>query len=203
MMHPDTELKIVSAEIGVGVFATRSLPKGTIVYVEDPLEINIPSDSAVLLNPVLRPLIDKFGTIRANGDFEISWDYAKYMNHCCRYNAITTGFGFDIATEDIHAGEQIRDDYGLFNVEYGMELMCDFADCRKRIRTQDFDSLADGWDRSAIDALAHSLNVPQKLWEVIDPELRARLTTYLETGRGYVSVRSLKRQRTEDEADPV
>jgi len=194
MMHPDTELKMVTPEIGVGVFATQFLPKGTIVYVEDPLEIEIPKDSPILQNPVFRPLIEKFATIRANGDYEISWDYAKYMNHCCHYNAITTGFGFDIATQDIRPGVQIRDDYGLFNVEYGMDLMCDFTDCRMRIRTADFDSLAYSWDLSAIDALQHAGNVPQKLWEAMDPGLRERLTIYLETGQGYLSVRSLKRR---------
>ena len=41
MLHPDTELRVVSADIGFGVFATALIPKGTIVYIKDPLEIEI------------------------------------------------------------------------------------------------------------------------------------------------------------------
>jgi hypothetical protein len=201
MMHPDTELKMVSPEIGVGVFATRLLPKGTITYVVDPLEIIVEADDPLLANPVLGPLVRKYATIMPNGGYEMSWDNAKYMNHCCHYNTLTTGFGFEIAVRDIQAGEQLRDDYGLFNVEYDMELLCDYPDCRKRIRTADFDRLADQWDADARDALAHARNVPQKLWVVMDPELRAALSAYLETGQGFVSVRTLKHETENPPSD--
>ncbi|MHC5084588.1 MAG: SET domain-containing protein, partial [Planctomycetota bacterium] len=34
MIHPDTELRKVNETIGYGVFATRHIPKGTILYVK-------------------------------------------------------------------------------------------------------------------------------------------------------------------------
>lgn len=193
MMHPHTELKTVSPEIGVGVFATRPIPKGTILYVEDPLEIDIPPDHPMLQLPIFRKLVDVYAIMKVDGHYEISWDYAKYVNHCCHYNAITTGFGFDIAVRDIEEGEQIRDDYGMFNVDYGMELICDFDDCRKKVRSIDWDLCASRWEADARDALAHAGQVPQLLWDVMDVGLRQQLEHYLATGEGYVSVRTQRR----------
>ena len=38
MIHPHSELRFVSPEIGLGVFATQFIPKGTITWVFDPLD---------------------------------------------------------------------------------------------------------------------------------------------------------------------
>ena len=39
MMHPGTALRWIGAERGFGVVATEHLPKGTILYVLDPLDV--------------------------------------------------------------------------------------------------------------------------------------------------------------------
>lgn len=200
-MHPHTELRTVSPEIGVGVFATRRLPKGTILFVEDPLEITIAPDHPMLQYPVFRKLVNVYAIVKTDGHFEISWDYAKYVNHCCHYNAITTGFGFDIAVRDIEEGEQIRDDYGMFNVDYDLDLICTYEDCRRRVRTSDWDTCADQWEADARGALAHVREVPQVLWDVMDEEVRSTLEHYLVTGEGYISVRELR--KTNPDAHPV
>ena len=192
MMHPNTELRQVSPEIGVGVFATQFIPKGTIVYVDDGLEIHIPPDSPLFQNPVFNRIIKIYAILENDGSYEISWDYAKYVNHCCHYNTITTGWGFDIAVRDIQSGEQIRDDYGMFNVDNDMELLCDFADCRKRVLRKDFDTYADQWEADAKDALSYTNQVPQILMSVMEEETRLSLEHYLQTGEGYHSVRELK-----------
>ena len=41
MIHPKTELRFVNDDIGYGVFATEFIPKGTILYVKDELEIKV------------------------------------------------------------------------------------------------------------------------------------------------------------------
>lgn len=38
MIHPDTELRFVTPDIGNGVFATRFIPKGTLTWVRDRLD---------------------------------------------------------------------------------------------------------------------------------------------------------------------
>jgi len=192
MIHPNTELRLVSPEIGVGVFATQFLPKGTITYVDDPLEIHISPNDPVLKHPILGKIIKIYSILENDGTFEMSWDYAKHMNHCCHYNTITTGWGFDIAVRDIQASEQIRDDYGMFNVDYEMELLCVFEDCRKRVKKADFDQHADQWEADARDALACADQVPQFLMDVMDEPIRVELERYLQTGEGYRSVRELK-----------
>ena len=35
MLHPHTELRFVNADIGHGIFATRFIPKGTAIWVQD------------------------------------------------------------------------------------------------------------------------------------------------------------------------
>ncbi len=192
MIHPHTELRTVSPEIGVGVFATRMIPKGTIVYVEDPLEIVIPPDHKMFDHPVFSQVIDTYAVINARGDYEISWDYAKYVNHCCRYNTICTGFGIDIAVRDIQEGEQILEDYGMFNVNYPMELVCIFEDCRKVVRSTDFDRCSQQWEADALEALRHVKFVPQLLWDMMYAETRESLEKYLQTGEGYISINSLR-----------
>ena len=57
MMHPSTELRHIDPELGFGVFATSLLPKGTITYVWDPLEIEIRPDNPSLQEPALRASI--------------------------------------------------------------------------------------------------------------------------------------------------
>lgn len=188
MIHPHTELRTVSPEIGVGVFATRLIPKGTIVYVKDPLEIIISPDHTMFDSPVFHQIIDTYAIINADGNYEISWDYAKYVNHCCHYNAICTSFGVDIAIRDILPGEQILEDYGMFNVTYPMNLVCTFEDCRKKVTSGDFELLEDRWDADAREALASIRGVPQLLWDVMFPETREKLTNYLDSGEGYIPI---------------
>jgi len=38
MMHPDTEIRFISKEIGYGVVAKKIIPKGTITWVQDELD---------------------------------------------------------------------------------------------------------------------------------------------------------------------
>lgn len=38
-MHPNTEIQFVSEQVGVGVFATKFIPKGTIVWIKDDLDL--------------------------------------------------------------------------------------------------------------------------------------------------------------------
>lgn len=192
MIHPNTELRTVSPEVGVGVFAKGFIPKGTITYVQDLLEIVVPQDSPILKNPMLKQVIDTYAIITADGKYELSWDYAKHMNHCCHYNTLTTGFGFDVAIRDIQPGEQLLCDYGMFNVDYSMDLICHFEDCRKKVRTSDFDACLDRWEADVQATLPLVRTVPQPLWGVLDEESRKQFEHYLDTGEGYIPIATHK-----------
>jgi hypothetical protein len=192
MIHPDTILVQVSPTIGVGVFATAAIPAGTMTYVEDPLELHFSRDDSRLQDPRYRDLILKFATVEVDGRYTMSWDIAKYMNHCCRYNTISTGYGFEIAVRDIAAGEQLTDDYGVFNLEEPMELSCHFPDCRGYVRQDDYDRMATHWDADILRALERFRAVPQPLYPYLEEGTRSELSRYLATGEGYRSVTTLR-----------
>ncbi|MEX0823486.1 MAG: SET domain-containing protein-lysine N-methyltransferase, partial [Balneolaceae bacterium] len=97
MIHPHTELRFVNQKKGRGVFATRFILKGTITYVKDELEIEIPPDDPRLADPAYRDIIETYSYIDRDGTMVISWDHAKYVNHCCQCNTMSTGYGFEIA----------------------------------------------------------------------------------------------------------
>ncbi len=192
MIHPQTELRHVSPEIGVGVFATAPIPQGTIVYAKDSLDIEITDQQFAQLESVSRKMADKYAYIDERGIRIVSWDHAKYVNHKCACNTISTGYGFEIALRDIAVGEEITDEYGLFNIAVPIRVTCGCANCRKVVRATDVDRYGDVWDTQVRDALRHVRAVPQPLWELIDPATLAALSGYLAGQQPYRSVKTLK-----------
>ena len=192
MLHPDTELGVVSAEIGVGIFATRRIPQGTIVYIKDPLEIEIAPNDPRLQDTEMRHIVDRYAYVEPGGAHVISWDLAKYMNHSCEANSMSTGYGFEIALRDIQAGEQITDEYGLFNMEKNMHCGCGADMCRGWIRQDDAERYSNVWDTRVRLALEEYLLVSQPLEHLLAPAIGRQLRYFLKTGQTYVSVSQLR-----------
>ena len=107
MIHPNTELRHIDDIVGYGVFASKDIPEGTIVYVKDSLELVISPTDYLMHSKEVKDVIDKYSYLDQNGDRIVSWDFAKYVNHCCNCNTISTGYGFEIAIRDTKRGEQI------------------------------------------------------------------------------------------------
>jgi hypothetical protein len=192
MIHPKTELRFISEEIGYGVFATENLPVGTITYVKDSLESIISPTDYLMHSPEVKAVIDKYSYIDQDGNRIVSWDFAKYVNHCCNCNTMSTGYGFEIAIRDILKGEQITDEYGIFNLEYEMEVQCGSKNCRKILGPNDFDNLHQNWDNKIQIALPHLFSVEQPLMTFIDAETRLALDEYFVDPTNYRSVYALK-----------
>jgi hypothetical protein len=192
MIHPYTRLAHVSESVGDGVFATADIPAGTIAYVVDPLDIRLSRSDFERLDPAVREAADKYSYIDQTGCRILSWDLAKYVNHSCEPNTLSAGYGFEVALRDIARGEQITDDYGLFNLEWSIECHCGSASCRMKISGSDLDRHADRWDAQMQDALALVRHVEQPLWDVVDAETREALLRYLDGTDAYRSVRALR-----------
>ncbi|MGQ9598068.1 MAG: SET domain-containing protein [Anaerolineae bacterium] len=192
MIHPHTRLVWINSEIGYGVFTTAFIPRGTIVYVEDALDIRIGPDSPLLSDPRYMELIARYSTRDARGNRWLSWDIGKYVNHCCHYNCLDTAYGFEIAVRDIQAGEEITDDYGLFNLEQDLVLCGHCEDCRRVVRPDDFDRRVARWDQEIKEALKAFHQVPQPLLTYVDAQAYEDLAVYLATGQEYKSVRVLR-----------
>ena len=63
MIHPSLELRFIGPEVGYGVFATELIPKGTLTYVEDDLEIRIPEEKFDSYQPSIRTILDNSHTL--------------------------------------------------------------------------------------------------------------------------------------------
>lgn len=198
MIHPDTQLKFVNGTIGLGVYASAPIPKGTIVYVKDPFEIEITPQQFEALSDFLKEVAEKYSYIDNRGVRIVSWDLAKYVNHSCDPNTISTGYGFEIAVSDIAKGEQITDEYGLLNIEHEMPLACRCRNCRKVLRLTDIDIYHQIWDAIVKKVLGNIRKVPQPLWHLIDGQTKTDLLYYLRTKNRYKSVYTLKYIKTEE-----
>lgn len=137
MIHPDTELQFINHKKGSGVFATKPIPKGTLTYVKDALEVVIEPGDERLSDPRYKDQIETYSFIDCDGKCVLSWDHAKYVNHCCQCNTMSTGYGFEIAIRDIDESEEITDEYSMFNFSSHMKLHCDKSPCRKLITSDD------------------------------------------------------------------
>ncbi len=192
MIHPNTCLRFISEDMGYGLFATAFIPKGTIVYVKDALEIELSPETYLAHSTAMQEVIEKYSYIDERGFRILSWDTAKYVNHCCQCNTMSTGYGFEVAIRDIQPGEEITDEYGLFNLEYEMPLACAKKGCRGMIRVEDPEKLADRWDEQVRAALDVLFDHPQPLMNLLDDATVEDLVDFVQDEGAYRSVRALR-----------
>ena len=198
MIHPATELRLVNPQVGYGVFASRFIPKGSLVYVQDPLDIEITPEKYGALDESSRRLAEKYSYLDVRGNRILSWDAAKYVNHSCQPNTMSTAWGFELALRDIQEGEEITDEYSLFNLEWEMDCCCGALRCRGVIRPDDAWMHFRRWDRLLKSAIQAVSLVEQPLIGCLDLETRNSLERYLRGDAKYRSVRSLIRKRDEE-----
>lgn len=117
MIHPKTELRFISKEVGYGVFATDFIPAGTITWVMDKLDREFRPEEFFAMDLVYQNIIDTY-TFRNNiGNYVLCWDHGRFVNHSFNSNCLTTAYDFEIAIRDILPGEQLTDDYGYLNIK--------------------------------------------------------------------------------------
>lgn len=192
MIHPNTELRFISDAIGYGVFATSDIAEGTIVYVKDSLELTISPTDYLMHSEEMKEVIEKYSYIDEKGNRVISWDFAKYVNHCCNCNTISTGYGFEIAIRDIQKGEQITDEYGIFNLENSMSVVCGESHCRKVIAPTDFEKYYQEWDEKIKKSITKLFDTEQPLMPFVDINVRVELDELFVYPEKYKSVYSLR-----------
>jgi len=205
MIHPETYLQYINDDIGYGVFAKKFIPKGTIVYVRDKLELAIPHDSHLLEDEYYADILEKYSYVGSAGEYILSWDFGRFVNHSCEPNTISTGYGFEIAIRNILAGEQITDDYGMFNLRDSMDCSCGVNNCRQTITALDFQNWHGNWDILAREAIREINSVEQPLMHLLERDIYNSLLTFINTGVDYLSVGLLKSDTkpTKTQSDPV
>lgn len=163
MIHPATELRFVSPEIGYGVFAREPIPRGTIVWVLCRLDLIFTADQVSAFPPAYQPIFDRYAYSDAAGRHILCWDAARYINHSCDPAMLGVGDQVEIAVRDIAAGEELTCEYANLNLTEPMPCRCGAPNCRGTIGGDDVLTLWPDLDRRVAAALGHARGVPQPL----------------------------------------
>lgn len=146
MIHPHTEVKFISDDMGYGLVATQRIPAGTITWVLDPLDRVFTAEQYDELPPVFQEQLEIY-TFRSNaGALILCWDNGKFVNHSFKSNCLTTAYDFEIAIRDIEPGEQLTDDYGYLNITKPFKGM-DEGTKRKYVYPDDLVKYHAVWDK--------------------------------------------------------
>jgi uncharacterized protein len=174
MIHPATELRFKSPEIGYGVFATQPILRGTIVWTLCSLDRRVSENDRSALGPASRRELELYAYIDSDGDSILCWDHGRYVNHSCEPSMLSVGFEHEIAIRDLAVGEELTCDYGTLNLLSPLACSCGSADCRRVIGGDELNNtdLATHIDIRVADALGAAAGVDQPLVAYMqNPEL--------------------------------
>ena len=170
-MHPDTEIRYVSEEVGVGVFATKFIPKGTIVWIKDELDIVLDEEDIESFDEARKEYIYKYSYEDDDGEYVLCWDHARYVNHSFNPNCADTAYDFELAGRDIQPGEQITCDYGTLGDDEEFECTVeDEESTRTKVTANDYLVHFREWDEKAIEAFKYFNEVEQPLKHLISKQ---------------------------------
>ncbi|MCK6516111.1 SET domain-containing protein [Myxococcota bacterium] len=170
MIHPDTILRHVNDEIGSGVFATRLIPRGTVVWAHDLLDRRVEAAELERLPPGLRDALERYAYVELDGSLVLCWDLGRYINHACDPTTVAIGTVMEVAARDIHPGEEITSEYGPDNYALPFECGCGSPRCRRAGVGLDRAALWRRWDEEAAAALASAGGVDQPVLRAIGVE---------------------------------
>jgi hypothetical protein len=182
MIHPSTELRFISPEVGHGVFATAPLPRGTITWVLDELDQVLAPEQVARLWPAQRALVERYAYVDAAGKFVLCWDLGRYVNHGCDPSTRGAGPWFDVAVRDIRPGEELTCDYAESNIGDGFRCRCGAARCRGLVRADDLLRHWQEWDAEVNATFALLFAVEQPLWPLVRDKEAA--TAWHRAGQG-------------------
>lgn len=114
---------------GIGLFADEDIKKGTVTWRFMAAYDRLLSEADIsnLPEPARTNILDHAYLDAASGLFVLCADNARFMNHADDPN--TAGVhdagsieGYDVATRDIAAGEELTCDYRTFDAHVGVKL---------------------------------------------------------------------------------
>lgn len=190
MIHPDTEIRHISTEVGYGVVATKLIPKGTITWVQDNLDQVFTALQTKSLNLSSQKVLDIYSFINKNGEKILCWDNGKYVNHSFNPSCFTTPFDFEIATRDIQIGEELTCDYGYLNIEEPFTPIDEGCE-RKVVYPNDLVTYHERWDSMLAELVTFTLEVPQPLQSYIAQEQWEKFSEAIKNNRSLPSLLSL------------
>lgn len=166
MIHPHTELKFISREVGYGVVATELIPAGTITWVLDKLDRAFSPEDFANLDPLYQDILDTYTYRNSNGNMILCWDNGRFVNHSFNSSCLSTAYDFEVAVRDIHPGEQLTDDYGYLNISAPFRGIDEGTE-RKVVYPDDLLHYADVWDKQILNVFPQILKLNQPLSSIL------------------------------------
>jgi len=187
MIHPITELKFISNEIGYGVVAREFIPKGTITWALDKLDREFTPIEIQSLDSIYQDILDFYTFRNNNGNFVLCWDNGRYVNHSFNSNCLSTAYDFEIAIRDIQPGEQLTDDYGYLNIPAPFRGI-DEGTKRKVVYPNDLVKYHKVWDKKIEKAFPLIIKVNQPLRKLIPEETWKEIEVIAEGKKQMMSI---------------
>jgi uncharacterized protein len=193
MLHPATELRFISPEIGYGIFATEFIPQGTITWVRDELDKTLSPDELAAMSAmskVYRQQLSKYTYRDEAGNYVLCWDLAKFTNHSCNPSCLGYGLDFEVAVRDILPGEEITGDYSTFHLtnDRSFACGCNSINCRNFVTHQDVHTQSDRWYDLMRQAFLLMDDVPQPLENMLNRQQKQEATRKLLLSQPLVMV---------------
>lgn len=178
MIHPDTELRFISPEVGYGVVAKKFIPKGTITWALDELDREFTPKQFHDMDDTYKEVLEFYSFRNNLGNYVLCWDNARFVNHSFNSNCLTTAYDFEIAIRDIQPGEQLTDDYGYLNISEPFRGI-DEGTKRKVVYPDDLLRYAPVWDKKLVSGLQHFNSVEQPLKKFVKPAILNKIDKIL------------------------
>jgi uncharacterized protein len=170
MIHPNTEVKFISYDVGYGLVATEFIPAGTITWALDQLDREFTPIQIESLEQIYKDILDTYTYRNSNGNFVLCWDNGRYVNHSFNSNCLTTAYDFEIAIRDIQPGEQLTDDYGYLNIPRPFRGINE-GTRRKIVYPDDILKYYKVWDKKIFKVFPRIPKLKQPLKELISPQI--------------------------------
>lgn len=191
MLHPHTELRFVSTEVGYGIFATHDIPKGTITWIKDALDRTFTKEQIESFSEPDRSNAYKYTYRTPDGLYLFCWDLTRFMNHSSEPNSMITPYGFEIAVRDIKAGDELTNDYGTLNIEEPFKCSYITNKGRQIVRPDDLQFYSDTWDSLLLGAFKAAQNLHQPLNAWMMDSQRDTLRRIAEGSEKAISIKTM------------
>lgn len=104
---------------GIGLFAEEFIKKGDLIWKLEKYDIIISDEDFDKLDSIKEDYFNKY-SFHKNGTYCLCVDDAKYCNHSCESNTISTFFR-QYAKQDIQIGEEITCNYAEIDSDFNRD----------------------------------------------------------------------------------
>ena len=170
MIHPATRLQYIGEHKGIGVVATEFIPKGTITWIFDEMDMVFTPEQMEQMDPLYKEFMEVYSYVDHDGRSILCWDHARFVNHSYVSNCISTAYNFELAVRDIQPGEELTDDYGYLNLTEPFMAPPEEGSSRVMVLPDDLERYFGIWDVQLIEAFKQFNSVKQPLARLIDKQ---------------------------------